>query len=457
MTANNTTPFMAQKKVDKRKFVEGVLHLSVFGEMLLQVRSDLNDAKKNNEIISSSFSEKQKNLETYRRQHTKIEDNKKQKIEVLKDRQLNNIQKIAQISSLDFASLEANKNSLEQSNTKRDLKIKELKLLATECQQNYEILRKEELTLLVNKENLIKERDLFLDKTKTCPTCKRSYNDQNHEHIKILLEELNFKIKENDSKNQTVSKQIKAHQKSCDKIQETISQILGLIKKDKDEILKISLLAQDVKHLTEINNTLDKEIEEWNNSTNEFDPIIEETIAKIAETEESLDLLQKKIQILESAKFVVSEEGVKTYIIKKMLTLLNAKLNFYLQALEAPCKCEFNEMFEETIFNDKGLECSYFNFSGGERKRIDLAILFMFQDLLRVQTGTSFSLSMYDELFDSALDEKGVDKILGILKERVEKYNESIYIVSHNKTAVRSGIDQILLLEKIDGTTRLVQ
>jgi ABC-type Mn2+/Zn2+ transport system ATPase subunit len=64
---------------------------------------------------------------------------------------------------------------------------------------------------------------------------------------------------------------------------------------------------------------------------------------------------------------------------------------------------------------------------------------------------------MYDELFDSALDEKGVDKILDILKERVEKYNESIYIVSHNKAAARSGIDQVLLLEKVDGVTRLVQ
>ena len=40
MTINNTTPFMAQKKVDKRKFVEGVLNLGIFSDILLEVRQD---------------------------------------------------------------------------------------------------------------------------------------------------------------------------------------------------------------------------------------------------------------------------------------------------------------------------------------------------------------------------------------------------------------------------------
>lgn len=457
MTANNTMPFMAQKKVDKRKFVEGVLHLSVFGEMLLQVRSDLNETKKNNEMVSSSFLDKQKNLETYKRQHTKIEDSKKQKIESLRSKQQINLDKISQISSLDSETLEVNKEKIQSSISKKENKIKELNVLASECQQNYESLKKEELTLKINLDSLTKERLNFLSKTDVCPTCKRSYDDQNHDHIKKLVEELNEKISLKETEVKEIKKKINSQQKNCDKILETESLIADQIKKDNDELLSISLVAQNVKHLAENNENLQKEIDEWLNSENEFDQLIKECSTQITETELKLEDIQKQISILESAKYVVSEEGVKTYIIKKMLSLLNAKLNFYLQALEAPCKCEFNETFEETIFNEKGLECSYFNFSGGERKRIDLAILFMFQDLLRVQTGTSFSLSMYDELFDSALDEKGVDKILDILKERVEKYNESIYIVSHNKAAARSGIDQVVLLEKIDGVTRLVK
>ena len=184
--------------------------------------------------------------------------------------------------------------------------------------------------------------------------------------------------------------------------------------------------------------------------------LIERSKTDISTTEDEIISVQKKLNILDTAKYVVSEDGVKTFIIKKMLKVLNNRLNFYLQALEAPCKCEFNEMFEETIFNEKGKECSYFNFSGGERKRIDLAILFMFQDILRQQTGTSFSLSMYDELFDSAMDEKGIQKVLDILKTRVDKYKENVYIISHNKQAINNDISQYIFLEKQNGKTKIV-
>jgi ABC-type Mn2+/Zn2+ transport system ATPase subunit len=82
--------------------------------------------------------------------------------------------------------------------------------------------------------------------------------------------------------------------------------------------------------------------------------------------------------------------------------------------------------------------------------------LFMFQDILRNQTGSTFSLSMYDELFDSALDAKGVNKILDILRERVENYQECVYIVSHNKETLKADIDHVVLLQKNDGKTELI-
>ena len=138
------------------------------------------------------------------------------------------------------------------------------------------------------------------------------------------------------------------------------------------------------------------------------------------------------------------------------MDIFNNRLNFYLKHLDAPCKCIFDESFEETIYNDQNKECSYFNFSGGERKRIDTAILFTFQDVLRLHSGTSFSLNIYDELFDSALDDKGIDKILEILKTKVEKYQESVYIITH-KNNTKTNIDNVLFLEKENGITRIIK
>jgi len=81
--------------------------------------------------------------------------------------------------------------------------------------------------------------------------------------------------------------------------------------------------------------------------------------------------------------------------------------------------------------------------------------LFTFQDILRFHSGTSFSLNIYDELFDSALDDKGVDKILDILKAKIDNYGESVYIISH-KNNTRSNVDGFILLEKSNGSTKII-
>jgi ABC-type lipoprotein export system ATPase subunit len=63
---------------------------------------------------------------------------------------------------------------------------------------------------------------------------------------------------------------------------------------------------------------------------------------------------------------------------------------------------------------------------------------------------------VYDELLDSALDEKGVRKVLDILRERTEKHNDSVYIISHNSTIAKNEIEQVVMLEKINGQTKII-
>ena len=164
--------------------------------------------------------------------------------------------------------------------------------------------------------------------------------------------------------------------------------------------------------------------------------------------------LQAKIDIIESAKFITSEEGVKSYIVKKILEVLNLRLAYYLKKLESNSTVKFNEFFEETITNERGAECSYFNFSGAERKAIDLAMIFAFQDIRRAQANVWLNISVFDELLDSSLDEKGIELVLDIIRDRVEKYQEAVYIISHRKESMKyctSG--EIVFLEKKNGIT----
>jgi DNA repair exonuclease SbcCD ATPase subunit len=452
MTANNTTPFMAQKKIDKRKFVEGILNLSIFGEMLLKVRSDLNSAKKDNELLAKDFSNENRVLTFLTDSKENFDDNKKERIE--------NIKKKIKLTQNDLDSLK-NKNIPDVSSLKSLIQDNEKNI--SKLRENLSDINKEIIELGNKKSDAYdairqakKDKQKILDKGNTCPTCNREYCEEDLDHIDNEIKKLDKIINKfqpiYDDNNQKTEEKTKFGQK--------ITSAIEKIKKEnedyKEEISSASLHEQKIKSLQEKISEYTENIEEIEEETFKDDLKIENAKKAIEKVTKDLEELQDRIFIYDTSKFVVSEEGVKTFIVKKMLSVLNSQLNFYLKALDAPCTCKFDETFEETIYNNQGKECSYFNFSGGERRRIDIAVLFMFQDILRIQTGVSFNLSMYDELFDSALDEKGVTKIMDILKDKVEKYNEAIYIISHNKAATNANFNKVIQLQKVKGKTSIV-
>jgi DNA repair exonuclease SbcCD ATPase subunit len=166
------------------------------------------------------------------------------------------------------------------------------------------------------------------------------------------------------------------------------------------------------------------------------------------------ETLNKQLSKLDIVKYIVSEEGVKSYIVNKLLETLNGRLLYFLKKLDSNCICIFNEYFEEEILNEKNKVCSYFNFSGAERKAIDLACLFTFSDLRRMQGEVRYNIAIYDELFDSSFDEKGIELITAILKERVEELDECNIIISHRKESIKSVTGDVIYLEKENGITR---
>ena len=183
---------------------------------------------------------------------------------------------------------------------------------------------------------------------------------------------------------------------------------------------------------------------------------MKESEARLEKIQIGIIQIKKSLVKLDIIKFIVSEEGVKSYIVKKILQLFNSKLAHYLKKMDSNCICIFNEYFEEEIVDEKGKLCSYFNFSGAERKNIDLACLFAFMDIRRVQGDVAFNFSMYDELFDSSLDERGVELVIDILKERIEHHNECVMVISHRKESTKLATGEIIFLEKQNGVTTRV-
>lgn len=454
MSLDNSVPFMAQKKIEKRKFVEGILQINIFSELLQKVRADFNETKKEYEILVNKFDEQHKSLKIFCNQLEKNKSIKLQKIKQLEDKISVNLQKIKEINAIEDPSSTVEKCKAHLITVEKNIEQEDLS--CSEANIQIESLNKAETLLESEIHRIELEIKKIKSKTGVCPTCKREYLTESQEIIERHLSELSNDLKIKEKELKEISEKNNKLKQNKNTSTSNIKNLKDLLKKINEKISKLSSLAQEITFLENTNNDLKIEMASISYDKDDLEDTIESIKTEINFTEGSLSNLQKKLNILESAKFVVSEEGVKSFIIKKMLDLLNQRLNYYLKLLEAPCTCVFDETFEETLVNEHKKECSYFNFSGGERARINLAVLFTFQDILKTQTGISYSMSVYDELLDSALDEKGIQKTLSLLKERTEKFNESVYIISHNPTIVKDEIHQVITLEKINGQTKII-
>lgn len=452
MSANNTVPFMAQKKTDKRKFIEGILQLNIFSDMLLKTRAEYNETKKQNDLLSNNFVSEQRILSSLVDSKSNFDTSKDDRIRNIKTKIASTDNDIDNLKNKNFTDVTALKDEIKKYEEKKE----KLTELLKETNQKTIDIGNEYSEVYDELRDAKNDKKKILDKGNTCPTCNRVYCKEDLDHVASEIKKLEDTISNKQPIHNDLLKKKKESEDFAKKIVDNIDKVKDKIKDLKDDISAVALHEQKIKSLNEKIEEYHENVREIEAETFKDDVKIKTCEDNIKKLESDLTEVKKSIAILDSVKFIVSEEGVKAFIVKKIMGVFNSKLNHYLKVLDAPCKCIFDETFEETLYNEQNKECSYFNFSGGERKRIDTAILFTFQDILRFHSGTSFSLNIYDELFDSALDDKGVDKILDILKSKVDNYGESVYIISH-KNNTRSNVDGFILLEKSNGSTKLLK
>ncbi len=417
--------------------------------MLGELRNEHNEVKRNFDIEITRLEETNNHLNTQQQQVDNFEENKNQRI--------NRIQDQINLKNTDLANYTDEKNTVESLD--ENPYIDKLNGL---CEKIDELnTTKDELygKIIQNKTNLTTNKNILskigTDEA-TCPMCLRPLEDHDKDLIESEKEKINdiindilVVIKENKDNYEDNSSNLKQYNSAKTKIDNKLISI----KNQKDNI---SYLERNISEIENIIKQYQTDIDNIKNETNSFDDLINDTTNKINDIKQEIDSLKKVINLMDVVKFVVSEEGVKSFIVKKILSHFNGKLTHFMKKLDSNCVCIFNEYFEEEIVNEKGKICLYNNFSGAERKAIDLACLFSFMDMRKSQGDVYYNISFYDELFDSSLDEKGVELVLEILNERVEKYNECVMVISHRKESIKSANGDVIFLEKHNGITRRV-
>jgi len=450
MTINATVPFMAQKKIEKRKFIEGILDLEVFSNMLSIARFDFNETKRNLDIELTKVNETERSLQDNIKQRDAYEEGKKKRREVLLTRQRNNEQEIAlineRVNKLESVDNEAQKKietdiqTLKDAEKTHDKKVAGINKLITEAETHIKL----------NNDRIKKLKKV----DSKCPHCGKDLAEAANTQYEKDKADCEAEIVKYTEILKTEKPRLTEAQANVDKIEKGISAMQKKLNDFNIRKKEVESVNNRLNQLKEWQSQLVVDLEALNVDDNVYADSIKKIEDRIAEVKNNITTLQAKIEIIESAKFITSEEGVKSFIVKKILEVLNLRLAFYLKRLESNSTVKFNEFFEETITNERGVECSYFNFSGAERKAIDLAMIFTFQDIRRAQANVWLNISVFDELLDSSLDEKGIELVLDIIRDRVEKYQEAVYIISHRKESMKyctSG--EIIYLEKKNGIT----
>jgi DNA repair exonuclease SbcCD ATPase subunit len=449
MTVNNAIPFMAKNKVEKRKFIEDIFGMEVFSQMLSALRSEYNEVKRDHDTEVTKLDEVNTSFNNYNTQKEKLLQKRQHKKELYATRQANNEKELdilkKHISSLQEVDVKEVSESIDRYKGK-----------LVECEDKIDKYI-EEISSAKSEVGHVKEKYKKIGTDEDmCPVCLRPIED--HDTTKIAEEKK--KLKETiermvrDIKEVTISLDKAREVKR--KIQTSITQYNNKLADNKVTLQKKQNANDRINQLNEWQTELKVDLETINSTETDFDKIIEDTQIRLTDLETKVKEYRDAISKLDIVKYVVSEEGVKSYIVNKLLELLNSKLLHYLKRLDSNSICVFNEYFEEEILNEKNKLCSYFNFSGAERKSIDLACLFTFSDIRRLQGGVQYNIAIYDELFDSSFDEKGIELITQILQDRVEELDECSIVISHRKESIKAVTGEVVYLVKENGITKRV-
>lgn len=425
-------PFMQLSAADRRLIIEDLLDIQVFSSMnaLAKIRlAEIKDTIQKNKFEIDLLSEKKvmqkRHIET-------LKQNKDEKIDIHKESNLKDRERISQYSSqIDLLREElVDSNNLIQEKIEHESKKK--KLLSLEGSIDSNIKKNKKLVS-------------FFEENDKCPTClqaidadfkemqNKSLEDKRKEYDKAMIE-LDSRLQKIDQSLVSLNDQITESQKKQTKINHLHEGILLL----NSEILK---------RLQEI-----QKLQDLHDSSNEEVKLLEELEKKLLEKEEENKNEIEERTYYEAAAVLLKDSGIKTKIIKQYLPVINKLVNKYLSALDFFVNFNLDESFKESIKSRHRDEFSYESFSEGEKQRIDMALMLTWRSVAKIKSSINTNLLILDEIFDSSLDANGTEELIQILHELE---NTNLFVISHKSDQLIEKFDQTIKFNKVKNFSRM--
>jgi len=407
--STNYTPFMRLSAADRRNIVEALLDINIFSVMNNVLKSKVNLLKDNMKEMDDAI----KILKHKQESQQKIIDNLKNNSQQTLEKYTNELEESSKlISELSAEIEELTKTAEELESTIEDsTNIHSAKIKLSSLQDQIET------NIKTTQKNLE-----FYEKNDTCPTCSQ-----------VLSEEVKCShIEEKTTKLQELNDGLVQLSEKLSDIDTRILEISNIGKKmlaiEKDISNKNSQIASTTKYISKIQNN----ITELNRDTENIEK--EQTILE-EQKAEGEEYVVKRRTLLEDGFYynvistLIKDGGIKAKIIKHYLPIMNKIINNYLSQMNFFVKFELDENFSETIKSRHRDIFTYDSFSEGEKRKIDLALLFAWRATAQLKNSVNCNLLIFDEVLDGSLDDASTESFLDILKGL--KKNTNIFVISH--------------------------
>jgi len=315
----------------------------------------------------------------------------------------------------------------------------------------------------------------------SCPTCGSTVTQKSVDNVtktaKQEIIELKSELSNLQKEIKNLNKTIISETKEKDKLTKKLVNSADL--RDKlDKVNKeIIELNSEVSSSNKIEKSIDSNIlecesnlEELNNDENIYDLLILDMKIEFTKYWLKKRRLRKEADVLlkikEQYNFwlqAFSNQGIKTYLLDSITPFLNERVNYYINKLASNSidvkfntqtklnSGEYREKLNLKVSNANGGE-DYLSNSGGERRRVDLAVNMALQDLIASRSNKHINVVFYDEVFDP-LDDIGCERVIELLQENISN-KSSIFVITHNST-LQSYFDNVLTIVKNKGLSRL--
>lgn len=421
LSINYNKAFLALEIAEKRDIIESIFNIKVFAEMLKKLKTNNTNLKVQNQVNLSQISILESTIKTLQTQIKNIQ----------KTRTTFDSDKKAAVDSLkaQFEQKKIEYKDLMDENKKIQEKIDELRNSLDSLDFSAEVGELNSTIKFSEKKYLENcEKIELLSFNVVCPECGSELTEEHKASELVKLNSSNETLKQEMlSAKEKKSVLANRYRINEDKKQE----ISGLEKKLSSNTNSITHLKTDVKRLV-------SDIEREQNRTFDFDDaslISDYDNKKIDYTNvyEDYTKVSEDIKYNDFAVNILSDQGIKAFFYKRLVPILNEKINHYLDIFELPIQINFNDMMEEYINMIGSKEyIPYMSFSEGEKKRIDIAIMLSFIDTTKVISNWNCNLLAFDEILDTSTDSDGLDKIMGAVKQMtIDQTDLCCYIISH--------------------------